>query len=104
MTDDEELQARIGEVIDIDSLIALGAEHGCEFNAEDLAESTELSDEELEGVAGGVQAAREPFKGEVKFRIGGKPRDEFLDDEDSMSSGSLGSIRTGGMQEKEMDG
>ena len=53
VTDDEELQARIGEEIDADSLIALGAEHGCEFTAEDLAQNVELSDEELDGVAGG---------------------------------------------------
>ena len=54
VTDSEELQARLGEEINIDSLIALGAEHGCEFSAEDLAENVELSDEELDGVAGGA--------------------------------------------------
>jgi predicted ribosomally synthesized peptide with nif11-like leader len=54
VTDSEELQARIGEEIDIDSLIALGAEHGCEFSAEDLAADVELSDEELDSVAGGM--------------------------------------------------
>ncbi|HIE87710.1 MAG TPA: Nif11 family protein [Gammaproteobacteria bacterium] len=36
VADSEELQTRIGEGIDADSLIALGAEHGCEFSAEDL--------------------------------------------------------------------
>ena len=54
VTDDEQLQARIGDEIDIDSLIALGAEHGFEFTAEDLAANVELSDEELDGVAGGA--------------------------------------------------
>ena len=54
VTDSEELQARIGEEIDADALIALGAEHGCEFCAEDLAADAELSDEQLEAVAGGV--------------------------------------------------
>ena len=54
VADDEQLQARIGEEIDIDSLIALGAEHGCEFTAEDLAADGELSDEEFDGVAGGL--------------------------------------------------
>ncbi len=54
VTDDEELQARIGEEIDADSLIALGAECGCEFTAEDLQDSAELSDEELDGIAGGL--------------------------------------------------
>ena len=53
VTDSEELQARIGEEIDADSLIALGTEHGFEFTAEDLAVNVELSDEELDSVAGG---------------------------------------------------
>ena len=53
MTDDEQLQARIGEEIDIDSLIALGAEHGCGLSAEDLTAGAELSDEELDRVSGG---------------------------------------------------
>ncbi len=52
--DSEGLQARIGDEIDADSLIALGAECGCEFTAEELQESAELSDEELDGVAGGA--------------------------------------------------
>ena len=51
--DSEGLQARIGDEIDADSLIALGAECGCEFTAEELQESAELSDEELDGMAGG---------------------------------------------------
>jgi predicted ribosomally synthesized peptide with nif11-like leader len=51
--DSEELQARIGEEIDAETLIALGAEHGCEFSADDLTAGAELSDEELDGVAGG---------------------------------------------------
>jgi len=54
VTDDEQLQARIGEEIDIDSLITLGAEYGCEFSAEDLTAGVELSDEELDRVAGGA--------------------------------------------------
>ena len=53
IAESEELQTRIGEEIDTESLIALGAEHGCEFSVEDLQESAELSDEELGGVAGG---------------------------------------------------
>ena len=56
VTDDEELQVRVGDEIDADSLIALGAEHGCDFSAEDLAENAALSDEELDGVAGGLAA------------------------------------------------
>ena len=53
IAESEELQAKIGEEIDAEALIALGAECGCEFTAEDLQEAAELSDEELDGVAGG---------------------------------------------------
>ena len=54
VADSEELQAKIGEEIDAAALIALGAESGCEFTEEDIQESAELSDEELDGVAGGA--------------------------------------------------
>jgi predicted ribosomally synthesized peptide with nif11-like leader len=54
VADSEELQARIGEEIEAEALIALGAEHGCEFTAEELQESVELSEDELDGVAGGL--------------------------------------------------
>ena len=60
VTDSEELQARIGEEIDAEALIALGAEHGCEFTAEELQEAAELSDEELDGVAGGMYPRPSP--------------------------------------------
>ena len=62
VTDSEQLQARIGEEIDIESLIALGAEHGYEFTAEDLAQNVELSDEELDGVPGGASVQRVSFR------------------------------------------
>ena len=62
----EELQSRIGEDIHIDSLIALGAEHGCEFSGEDLHHATSLSDEELDAVAGGV-ADQEANKESLRF-------------------------------------
>ena len=72
VTDDEQLQARIGDEMDADSLIALGAEHGCEFSADDLTAGAELSDEELDGVAGGAGFIK--FDGIVrsgsKYRIG----------------------------------
>ena len=61
VADSEELQARIGEEIDTDAFIALGSEHGCEFTADDLAENAELSDEELDGVAGGLVKG-EPYR------------------------------------------
>ena len=35
VANDEQLQARIGDEMDADSLIALGAEHGCEFTADE---------------------------------------------------------------------
>ena len=54
VAESEELQAKIGEEIDTEALIALGAECGCEFTAEELQESAELSDEELDSVAGGA--------------------------------------------------
>jgi predicted ribosomally synthesized peptide with nif11-like leader len=53
VADSEDLQAKIGEEITGDALVALGAAHGCEFSAEDLAADAELSDQELDGVAGG---------------------------------------------------
>tara|TARA_B100000959_G_scaffold231209_1_gene247579 strand:+ start:88 stop:453 length:366 start_codon:yes stop_codon:yes gene_type:complete len=53
VADSEELQAQIGEGIDAEALIALGADGGCEFTAEDLLELAEISEEELDAVAGG---------------------------------------------------
>ena len=38
IAESEELQAKIGEEIDAEALIALGAECGCEFTAEEIAE------------------------------------------------------------------
>ncbi len=61
VADSEELQAKIGEEIDAESLIALGAEHGCEFTAEELQEAAELSDEELDTVAGGFSLEERMF-------------------------------------------
>ena len=54
VADSEDLQAKIGEEITGDALVALGTAHGCEFSAEDLAVDAELSDQELDGVAGGA--------------------------------------------------
>ena len=57
MAQSEELQSQIGEEIDGDALISLGAEHGFEFNTEELnelsSEPTELTDDDLDSVAGG---------------------------------------------------
>ena len=54
VADSEELQAKIGEEIDAEALIALGAECGCDFSTEDLSEAAELSDDELASIAGGI--------------------------------------------------
>jgi len=53
VAESEELQTRIGDEIGAESLIALGAKCGFELTAEDLQESAELSDEELDGITGG---------------------------------------------------
>ena len=61
----EELQAKIGEEIDTESLIALGAECGCEFTPEDLLFAAQLSDEELDTVAGGRAVSLQQGKAEI---------------------------------------
>ena len=56
---DDELRVSIESQLDsdgnitVDALIALGSENGCEFTFEDLQRTAELSEEELENVAGG---------------------------------------------------
>ena len=91
VTDDEELQTWIGEEMDTDAFIALGAEHGCEFSVEDLVENAELSDEELDGVAGGLNGwhiemfTGKAVKGDVKFRIGERTT-QFIYKNGSMSA------------------
>ena len=87
ISDSEELQTRIGEEIDTESLIALGAEHGCEFTAEDLAEHAELSDEELDRVAGGLTFNCTIVKNKPQpFRAG--DRKAFKVKADGIASGS----------------
>ena len=46
LADSEELQAKIGEKIEVEALIALGAECGCEFTAEEFQEYAESKDDE----------------------------------------------------------
>ncbi len=70
VADSEELQAKIGEEIDAEALIALGAECGCEFTAEELQEAAELSDDELDEVSGG-KVYRKPSVGVVLDVFGG---------------------------------
>ena len=48
------VMAKMGEGMDVEVLIALGAECGCEFTAEELSEAAELTDDELDSIAGGV--------------------------------------------------
>ena len=57
VADSKELQAKIGEEITDDALVALGAAHGCEFSIEDVQAGAELGDTELEGVSGGIRQA-----------------------------------------------
>ena len=69
ISDSEELQSTIGDEIDTNAFIALGAEHGCEFTAEDLAEHAEVSDEELDGLSGGmmsIQTNVNAYKGSTR--------------------------------------
>ena len=50
----QDLQARIGTGMEGEALAALGAENGYDFSVEELSGLGELSDQELEGVAGGA--------------------------------------------------
>jgi predicted ribosomally synthesized peptide with nif11-like leader len=50
----EELKARIGRDNEVNTLIDVGAEHGFLFSAEDFEETAELTDDELDQVAGGT--------------------------------------------------
>ncbi len=49
----DDLQPRISDEIDGETLVALGAEYGYEFTTEDLEVAAELTDDELDQVAGG---------------------------------------------------
>ena len=70
IAESEELQAKIGEEIDAEALIALGAECGCEFTAEELQESAELSDDELDTVAGGVTERQRAMTSRRRKKVG----------------------------------
>ena len=48
----EELKARIGKDNEVNTLISVGAEYGFLFSAEDFEETAELTDDELDQVAG----------------------------------------------------
>ena len=60
IADSEELRTQIegqlnnDDAMSMDELIELGAAYGCNFSVEDLNEAVELSDDELDGVAGGA--------------------------------------------------
>ena len=79
VADSEDLQAKIGEEITEDALVALGAAHGCEFSIEDVQAGAELSDAELEGVSGGGTKVN---KSRPKFRIHKKKRYHSIRDTD----------------------
>jgi len=67
VADSKDLQAKIGEEITGDALVALGAAHGCEFSIEDVQAGAELSDEELERVAGGAPHYQD-YNGRPRFQ------------------------------------
>ena len=62
IADSEELRTQIEGQLDsdgemsMDELIELGAAYGCDFSVDDLNEAAELSDEELNCVAGGTNS------------------------------------------------
>ncbi len=58
VAESEELQSCIGEEITGEDLVALGADHDWEFTTDELLAAAELSDEELDAVAGGGENAR----------------------------------------------
>ena len=58
VAESEELQSRIGNEITGEDLVALGADHDWEFTTDELLAAAELSDEELDAVAGGVENTR----------------------------------------------
>ena len=61
---DRELQAKIDDNTDADSLVAIGAEHGLDFSVDEVDSllpslaDDELSDDDLEQVAGGAGRIR----------------------------------------------
>ena len=69
VADSEDLQAKLGEEITGD---ASGAAHGCEFSIEDLQGGAELSDKELDAVAGGIDV------GPITSRLGSENDAEWL--------------------------
>lgn len=54
---DEELVAKIGNEKDVNALIAMAKDMGIELTAEDFLESNEISDDDLDTVAGGVDVS-----------------------------------------------
>ncbi len=92
VAESKDLQAKVGEEITGDALVALGAAHGCEFSIEDVQGGAELSDEQLGGVAGGMMPLPSPgpARGAVstlRLRRGSKGRfsNGVLDAESPMS-------------------
>ena len=74
---DDELRSSIESQLDsdgnisVDALIAFGADNGCDFTVDDLEGAAELSDKQLEGVAGGsyTDAAARGAKRAVKVHV-----------------------------------
>ena len=76
VADSKELQAKIGEEITGDALVALGAAHGCEFSIEDVdvQGGAALSDKQLEGVAGGAVFVLGDMPSKLRLSRGSKGR------------------------------
>jgi predicted ribosomally synthesized peptide with nif11-like leader len=69
VADSEDLQAKIGEEITEDALVALGSAHGCEFSIEDVQAGAELSDAQMEGVAAGLSVGDKTWNEYGGFRV-----------------------------------
>jgi len=56
VAENRSLQVVISDEIIAESLVALGAEHGFDFSVEDIQQSSELREDELSLVVGGVKS------------------------------------------------
>ena len=83
VAESDDLQSRIGDEIAGEDLVQLGAEHKWEFTTDELLDAAELSDEELERVAGGIS---DPLKLNTQGKQQGTPRLVVSSSLDGLSS------------------